>query len=122
MINTEDFNMKNEPILSAQEEPNNARSPDWLIELTEQVRYASKCLVSDWPDAWLYLGSEPGGGEDFYDSQDTLFELPVYHSPAWLQHSGRSGEHQKIVPLWFGDCSNRKEIMRRFERLLAGDE
>jgi hypothetical protein len=96
--------------------------PDWLRELTEQVRKASKCLEDDWPQAWLYLGSEPGTPEDWYDWPEPLLGLPVYHSPAWLTHSGRSGEHQRIIPLWNGDCSVRKDVIRQFERGLAGDD
>ena len=96
--------------------------PSWLIELTEEVRSASKAFKNDeWPDAWLYLGySESNDAEkDWYDWSEDLLGLPVFHCPAWLKHSGYDGEHQKILPMWSGDVSNKSGVIREFECRLA---
>ena len=91
--------------------------PDWLLELTKNVRRASRAFKTekDWPDAWLMLG----GDEDWYDCDVPLLDRPVYHSPAWLTHSGYDGEHQRIVPLWYGDVSDKGRVQREFECRLA---
>tara|TARA_R110000822_G_scaffold128_2_gene566 strand:- start:292 stop:675 length:384 start_codon:yes stop_codon:yes gene_type:complete len=95
--------------------------PSWLSELTEEVREASKAFKNEWPDAWLYLGySESNDAEkDWYDWSEDLLGLPVFHCPAWLKHSGYDGEHQKILPVWKGDVSNKSGIIREFECRLA---
>ena len=97
--------------------------PDWLLQLTEDVRRASKAFrtEADWPDAWLMLGEGlPGASaEQWYDWDEPLLGLPVYHAPAWLTHSGYDGEHQVIIPLWKEDVSNKAAIQREFECRLA---
>lgn len=95
--------------------------PSWLIELTEEVREASKAFKNEWPDAWLYLGdSESNDAEkDWYDWNEDLLGLPVFHCPAWIRHSGYDGEHQKILPVWKGDVSDKSGIIREFECRLA---
>ena len=94
--------------------------PSWLIQLTEELREASKAFKNDeWPDAWLYLGDAEGNDADWYDWPDDLLGLPVHHCPAWLKHSGYDGEHQKILPVWKGDVSNKGKIIREFECRLA---
>lgn len=96
--------------------------PNWLLELTEDVREASKAFPANkWPDAWLYLGNSPfnDADKDWYDWDEPLLGLPVYHCPAFLQHSGYDGEHQKIVPLWRGDVSDKDLIICEFQCRLA---
>lgn len=89
--------------------------PEWLEKLTEEVRDASKAFPENgWPDAWLFLGESESNSEEWYDWDEPLLGLPVYHHGTWLSHSGYDGEHQKIVPLWKGDTSNKQMIMREF--------
>jgi len=97
------------------------QKPQWLIDLTEEVREASKAFKGNWPDAWIYLGENEGNfpDNDWYDCDEDLLGIPVYHCPAWLKHSGCDGEHQKILPLWKEDVSNKLEIIREFECRLA---
>lgn len=101
----------------------NTKIPQWLAELRADVQEASKAFENDnWPDAWLYIGSTPWGGSDtadWYDWSDPLLGLPVYHTPARIKHSGYDGEQQRIIPLWFGDVSNKAKTMREFELRLA---
>jgi len=101
------------------------KKPDWLEELTNDVREASKAFGKYWPDAWLYLGNDSGSPEDggWYDWPDPLLGLPVLHCPAWLRHSGHDGEHQRILPLWKGDVSGKTKMIREFEARLekSGD-
>lgn len=98
--------------------------PVWLRQLMDNVRRASKAFKTDadWPDAWLMLGDGPPGtaAMDWYDWTEPLLGRPVFHSPAWLQHSGYDGDHQMIVPLWFGDIGDKGSIQREFECRLAG--
>jgi hypothetical protein len=95
--------------------------PDWLMKLIEDVREASLAFHGKkFPDAWLYTGKDEGSEhEDWYDWDEPLLGLPVYHTPAWVKHSGYDGEHQHIIPLWLGDVSNKKDMMREFECRLA---
>lgn len=95
--------------------------PQWLIDLTEDVREASKAFKGNWPDAWLYLGKIEGNEpeKDWYDWPEDLLGIPVYHCPAWLMHSGYDGEHQKILPLWKEDVSDKRSVIREFECRLA---
>lgn len=97
---------------------NEKQKPKWLETLIEDVREASKAFCYDkWPDAWLYIGE--GEEEDWYDWDAPLFGLPVYHSPAYLHHSGYNGEQQRIIPIWIGDVSGKKAIQHEFECRLA---
>lgn len=96
--------------------------PEWELKLIEDVREASKAFnLNDWPDAWLYLGHDWGHDpdNDWYDSDRKLLDLPVYHCPATLQHSGYDGEHQHIIPLWKGDVSTKQKVIREFQMRLA---
>jgi hypothetical protein len=97
------------------------KKPEWLIELTEDVRRASMAFDGDWPDAWIYLGEseDTGQDEDWHDWDEPLLGLPVYHCPSWLRHQGHDGMHQKILPLWEGDVSCKSAIIREFECRLA---
>lgn len=98
-------------------------TPVWLHQLINNVRRASQAFKSDsdWPDAWLFLGEGPPGAstEEWYDWPQPLLGRPVFHSPAWLTHSGYDGDHQSIIPLWYGDVSNKSGIQREFECRLA---
>ncbi len=95
---------------------------NWLAILREDVRIASKAFKKDdWPNAWLYLGDTPFNDpdKDWYDCDEPLLGLPVYHCPAFLGHSGYDGEHQMLVPLWLGDVSDKREVIKEFECRLA---
>jgi hypothetical protein len=96
------------------------KKPEWLTKLIDDVREASRAFKSEkeWPEAWLYLG-EYGDDTDWYDWDETLLGLPVYHCPAWLRHSGCDGEHQRILPLWRGDVSGKGSVIREFQCRLA---
>jgi hypothetical protein len=94
-----------------------SEKPKWLLNLTEEVRRASLCFSQDkFPNAWLYLGESE---DDWYDWPETLLGLPVFHCKSFLTHSGYDGEHQKIVPLWYGDVSDKDKVVREFECRLA---
>lgn len=96
--------------------------PEWRRRLVDEVREASRAFKTDadWPDAWLYLGHEPNCADnDWYDWDEGLFGLPVYHCPAWLTHSGHDGEHQHILPLWHGNVSDKSGVIREFCARLA---
>jgi hypothetical protein len=95
-------------------------TPEWLRTLIDDVREASKAFPDErWPDAWLFIGEQPVNPEEWYDWDQPLLGRPVFHSPAWITHSGYDGNHQKIVPLWYGDVSDLKSVIREFECRLA---
>lgn len=94
------------------------KQPDWLVELHDELREACKAFTDKtFPDAWLYLGRNPGHRDnDWYDCEELLFGKPVYHAASWLTHvSADAGEPQHITPLWFGDVSDKDRIIREFE-------
>ena len=93
------------------------QQPQWHKDLSDELREACKAFVGKQsPDAWLYLGTD---SEDWYDSDALLLGIPVYHCSASLQHFGYDGEPQKIVPLWKGDVSGKRAMIREFECRLA---
>lgn len=87
-----------------------------MVQLKEDVREASKAFPPhEWPNAWLFLGDAE---MEWYDS-NLLLGLPVYHSPAFLKHSGHDGEPAKVVPLWDEDVSGKDLVVREFFARLA---
>ncbi len=95
----------------------NQQPPQWHRDLSGELREACKAFTGrQFPDAWLYLGENE---EDWYDWDAPLLGLPVYHCPAFLAHSGYDGEHQRIVPIWKGDVSGKRDMAREFECRLA---
>jgi hypothetical protein len=94
------------------------KRPDWLVELHDELLQACKAFTNEtFPDAWLYLGRNPGHRDnDWYDREELLFGKPVFHATPWLKHcSAADGEPQHIIPLWFGDVSDKDRIIREFE-------
>lgn len=91
-----------------------------LRDFREDMREACKAFKTpaDFPHAWLMLDREI---DEWHDVGDEFFGIPVYRTPAWLTHCGHDGEHQTVIPLWFGDVSNANyaTMRREFEARLA---